>query len=489
MGGAGSSASPALRTPRRLVAVATLVLAVVAYWLLPIDGQVLVTAGGSSAAWPRLEVEPGPAEAILTIGDVTPWGNVVATVDGRHVPLEPVATGAPGVWRWRGAFKPPAAEAYTVAFYRDCNRGCVERGRLGVGTPDARTRPAPPGIPTQLGVVFAAPGRDWHGRAGWSVELLYCRAADGQRWGQHGLADTVAGASRAGLRTLVRVAYDVGQSIPPADDQVALAGFLDCLERAARDDRLQGVYGYVIGSGFNTAAENRLGAPVTARWYARVFNGYGLAPGRGDTVVERLRAANPRARVLVGPVTPWATDQAGELPDPSGAPWLDYMNTLVAALDEAARARAAAGVALTAPDGFAVQAPGRVDAPALGGRGAEEPRTDLPDPRWPGAQAGFRVYRDWLAIVNRHGSTAGRPLYITATNTFVADAGVPPAQNYPAGWLRTALAVVAAEPQVRALIWFLDEPTEDGAWDFFSLTRRAGRLVDAADDLDALLRG
>ena len=145
-------------------------------------------------------------------------------------------------------------------------------------------------------------------------------------------------------------------------------------------------------------------------------------------------------------------------------------------------------VGLPIPDGFAVQAPGRVDAPALGGRGAEEPRTDLPDPRWPRAQAGFRVYRDWLAVVNRYGSTAGRPIFISATNTFVADAGVPPAQNYPAGWLRSALAVVAAEPQVQALIWFLDEPTDDGAWDFFSLTRRAGRLIDAADELDALLR-
>src|SRR5206468_7176559 len=117
--------------------------------------------------------------------------------------------------------------------------------------PPARTRPAAPGIPSQLGVVFAAPERDWHGRAGWNVELLYCRA----------------------------------------------------------------------------------------------------------------------------------------------------------------------------------------DAAALGGRGAEEPRTDLPDPRWPRAQAGFRVYRDWLAVVNRYGSTAGRPIFISATNTFVADAGVPPAQNYPAGWL------------------------------------------------------
>jgi hypothetical protein len=477
------------RPRRRALVAAASLLAVLAYWLLPIRGQVLVTTGGSGLGWPRIEVESGPTEAILTIGDVTPWGNVAAAVDGRRVPIEPVAAGPPGVWRWRGAFKPPASDAYTVVFYRDCNRGCVERGRLGVGTPPARTRPAAPGIPSQLGVVFAAPERDWHGRAGWNVELLYCRADDGRRWGIHGLADAVARTSTAGLRTLVRVAYDVGQSIPPTDDQVALTGYLDCLERAARDDRLQDVYGYVIGSGFNSAGENRLGRPVTARWYARVLNGYGLAPGRGDTVLERVRAANPRVRVLVGPVTPWATDQAGELPDPSGAPWLDYMNTLVAALDEAARARAAAGVGLAIPDGFAVQAPGRVDAPALGGRGAEEPRTDLPDPRWPRAQAGFRVYRDWLAVVNRYGSTAGRPIYISATNTFVADVGVPPAQNYPAGWLRSALAVVAAEPQVQALIWFLDEPTEDGAWDFFSLTRRAGRLIDAADELDALLRG
>jgi hypothetical protein len=89
--------------------------------------------------------------------------------------------------------------------------------------------------------------------------------------------------------------------------------------------------------------------------------------------------------------------------------------------------------------------------------------------------------------VNRHPSTSGLPLYVTATNTFAPDAPVPPAQSYRPGWLRTAAEVVETEPQVHALIWFLDDPTGDGAWDFFSLATRPGRLADAAADLDRLL--
>ncbi len=66
---------------------------------------------------------------------------------------------------------------------------------------------------------------------------------------------------------------------------------------------------------------------------------------------------------------------------------------------------------------------------------------------------------------------------------------MPPAQNYPRGWLTAALAEINAEPQVRALCWFLDEDRSgDDRWDYFSLTRQPGRLLDAAEELDALLQ-
>jgi hypothetical protein len=480
-----------LRLGGRARALLLVGLALVGWWLLPLEGRVLVTGGsGPAGQWPRMELDPPApspgAPATLTVTDTVAWPHVALMVGGAHVRLEPQAELRPGVWSWRATFAaPPAGRADDAVFYRDCHQGCVERGRLGLGAQRPAVPPRPL-LPTKLGVVFAAPDRDWHGRQGWDVELLYCTADDEPRWGLHGLAEVVHAALENGLRVLVRVAYDRGQSLPPPDDQIALTRYLACVERAARDGRLRSVYGWVIGSGYNTAGENMAanGRATTPEWYARVFNGHGLEATRTDNVVARIRSANPSARVLVGPVTPW-----GDEPAVRGdqAPWLQYMDALVGALDRSTRAKAALGVGLAGPDGFAVQAPGRPDAPPARGREAEEPRLDLPHPVWPGAQWGFRVYRDWLAIVNRHPSTSGLPVYVTATNTYVPDAPVPPAQSYRPGWLRTAAEVVEAEPQVHALIWFLDDATGDGAWDFFSLARRPGRLTDAAADLDRLL--
>ena len=81
------------------------------------------------------------------------------------------------------------------------------------------------------------------------------------------------------------------------------------------------------------------------------------------------------------------------------------------------------------------------------------------------------------------------PVYITSSNTFAPDEGTPPAQNYPQGWLTSALEVINGEPQVQALCWFLDEDRSgDTRWDWFSLTRHPGRLIYAAEEFDALLQ-
>ncbi|RLC98280.1 MAG: hypothetical protein DRI77_05390, partial [Chloroflexi bacterium] len=106
-----------------------------------------------------------------------------------------------------------------------------------------------------------------------------------------------------------------------------------------------------------------------------------------------------------------------------------------------------------------------------------------------GAQAGFRVYRDWLHVINAYPATQGLPVYITSANTFAPDEPVPPAQNYPRGWLTAALDVVNEEPQIKALCWFLDYFPHDTQWEWFSLTRQPGRLLDAAEEFDLLLRG
>jgi len=454
------------------------------YWLLPISGQVVVMPDRSGAAlWPQMRLDPAspsPGQKVtLWVTDVVPWTHVLLTVNGQPAQLEEWPTGPDDALVWEWTFAIPDDGDCTLVFYHDCHTGCVERGRVVVGAEQPFT---PAGLmPTKLGVVFANPRRDWHGRSGWDVELTYARLAGEEYWGIDDLAVRVHQATAQGLRVLVRVDYDQGQSLPPADDYLALTEYLQYLQRLARDERLREVYGYFLGSGYNAQG-------VTPEWYARVFNGYGEEVSHTDNAVQVMRAENPRVRVLVGPVQPWNTDQDGERHYVIDVPWLNYMNTLVAALDEGARAKAAAGIPLAAPDGFAVQAPGRPGAPELAGRdGAEEPRLDLRRAAWNGALAGFRVYEDWLDIINGYPTTQGLPVYITSANTFAPDEGIPPAQDYPRGWLTTALEVVNGEPQVQALCWFLDYFPHDTQWEWFSLTRQPGRMIDAAEEFDMLL--
>jgi hypothetical protein len=442
----------------------------------------------------------GPDQALtIQVTDDQPWGHVLLTVDGKPAKLETSWPNSGGTWTWQWTYnlqqpgsvqRPRDAQ---LVFYHDCETGCVERGRAasgGQGGAATLVRPDA-GLPTKLGVVFTDPDRDWHGRQGWVVELTYARLPQEIQWGIDDLAARAFAARAKGLRVLVRVDYDRTQSLPPTDSYPALAEYLQYLRRLARDDRLREVSGYVVGSGFNALDANALSRerPVTPTWYARLFNGYGEAASRSDNVVQVVRQENPRVKVLVGPVRPWVADQNGEVRWRVDVPWLNYMDSLVAALDEGARAKATAGVALAAPDGFALQAPGRPEAARLVGRsGAEEPRLDLRRAEWDEAQAGFRVYRDWLEIVNAYPTTRGLPVYITSTNTFAPDDGVPPAENYPAGWLTTALHVIDAEPQVAALCWYLDGPLGDRQWDSFSLTRGMGRVAEASRELDELLR-
>ncbi|MBN1248175.1 MAG: hypothetical protein JXC32_10995, partial [Anaerolineae bacterium] len=465
------------------------------YWLLPISGRVLVIPGDLSAGlWPRFAMEFTPSEAgqlaTVTVTDIEPWSFVQLLVNDTPAQSQGQAVEQAGTWTWTWRYTVPEGAGYQLAFYHDCHTGCKERGRLAVGTPPADL---PAGPPTKLGVVMANPDRDWHGRSGWVVEVAYAQRPEDAYWGLDDLASRVAGHHTKGLRVLVRVDYEQRQSLPPTDDYVALAEYMAYVRRVLRDDRLRDIYGIIIGSDYNTQDASAIAPdrPTTPTWYARLFNGYGEEPTHSDNIVQIARAENPQARIIVGPLRPWSTDQSGALaPGGPDVPWLRYMNTLVAYLDEAARTKGAGGVPLAAPDGFDVQAPGNPDAPELSDAlRSEEPRRDLSREGWDGAQAGFRVYRDWLAIINAYPTTRGLPVYIISTNTYNRVGDIPPAQNYPAGWLTTALDVVNQEPQVKALVWFLDDFPHSDEWDWFSLTDQPGRLVDAAEEFNLLLRG
>lgn len=452
------------------------------------SGEVILRIGPEiEGPWPRFRVnppDPQPGNMVtLEVRDRVPWAYILLTVNGMPATLQRVEPQpASKTWRWVWDFRMPEGPV-VVAFYRDCQEGCRLRGRLALGEPEPPFAAAPQ--PTKIGLVFPHLVRDWKGHSGWAVDLTYAQLAEDPDWGVDALAARVARYEAQGLRVLVRVDYDRGQTLPPAGDPEALMHYLHYLERLARDDRLQGVYAYFLGSGPNELTSNQLASdrPVTPAWYARLINGYGESPARTDNAVGMIRAANPRARLLVGPIRPWVRDQDGERQYRVNAPWLNYFNTLVAFIDEATRAKVAIGMWNPGPDGFALHVPGWPEAArAMGLPEGEEPQHDLRDVN--GARIGFSVLFDWLEIINAYPTTRGRPVYITATNTYVPGEGVPPAYNYPRGWLTAAWSVVAQESQVEALCWFLDD---DPQWEEFSLWRRKGRLWDAAEEFDNLL--
>jgi hypothetical protein len=238
----------------------------------------------------------------------------------------------------------------------------------------------------------------------------------------------------------------------------------------------------------NGANSQSPGNPVTPAWYAQLFNGYAADPDKHNNAIETIRSENQQVRVLVGPINPWNSDQNGDIPFQIDLPWLNYMNTMVHFINEGVVAKTAVGFSDTAPDGFAIQAFGRVNELTPDQR-AQEPFLDIYLPEWGEGQAGFRVYEEWLAVINSYPYTVGKPAYINAANTFDTLTGEQPAGNYPAGWLTNALRAINAEPQIVALCWFIDSFPHDNQWEMFSLTQPRGLLLDAAEEFELLLDG
>lgn len=458
-----------------------LVLGSIIYWLLPIDGN-LVLQTNQQAGWPQIWFErDAQDQQWIYVRDNQPWVYVALTLDGTSLQRDQQFAAGSEPWTWRWSTTNSNLTQADIRFYHDCDRGCQERGSLMLGQPE----PTPTSRQsTLLGAMFANPERDWHGRAAWSVDLVYALRADESQWSVDALASRVAAAHKAGLRVIIRVAYDQGQSLPPNDDETALAIFLRFCQRLAHDQRLQAVYGYSIGNGYNSLGENSLSqAPLTPAWVARILVGYGVAVERHDNVIETMRGLNPQLKLLVGPVRPWSTEADGAWSDPLNQPWLNYFNSLLVLLDQTIRLKHQQQINV-APDGFALSTAGW---PERSADPAKEPLNDLYLAQSGKAQRGFRVYRDWLTIINRYPSTANRPVYITATNTFHPEQERTPLENYPKGWLSNALAEVSGNPQVQALCWFVDLPFGQ-QWYEWSLSEPQGKLHEAAQEFDQLLR-
>ncbi len=465
---------------------ALLALGALLYWLLPISGRLTYVPESvfSAETYPHITVEREDEALAVVVRDVTPWTFVrLETDNGSAELVQHGEQDRNGLWLWRWDVT-DTEQVDALELFHSCSTGCQAWGSSR-SAPEAAPDTTPARTPTKLGVVLANKDRDWHGRQGWDVEITYAKLADEEFWGVDDLANRVRLAQAKGLRVLVRVEYDQGQSLPAPNDAIALDDYLRFAERLARDVRLQQVHGFIIGSNFNTNGGNSQAPdnPVTPEWYARVFNGYGLDPLQQDNAVEVIKRENAQARVIAGPVNPWNQDRNATPTYEIDVPWLNYMFATVQLLDEGARAKAEAGVGSVAPDGFAIQAFGRV-----ADHGAQEPLTNLNDDAFPGAQMGFRIFEDWLAIINRFDHTRGKPVYINATNTFDPLSGSLPAENYPAGWLTNAYAAVNAEPQIEALCWFIDGFVHDEQWAMFSLIEPRGSLAVAATEFETLLQ-
>lgn len=298
-----------MRKNRRWISWMLLFLvAIIIYWLIPIDGTVLVVGGDKQPGpWPRFDVQsPSKAgtSAQIIIRDIGPWSYVNLVVDGNvAVPQgSPSKSGAIYTWKW--SYVVPNSPSYTLTFYKNCHTGCEKRGEISFGAAELLSEEK--FTPTKLGVVMPDLERDWHGRSGWAVEITYAARPEEPYWGIDDLSTRIAAHAENGLRVLVRVDYDQLQSVPPADDFVALSEYLAYFSRLSRDARLDYVYGYIVGNEYNTVDAGALSPdrPVTPEWYARVFNGYGENPNHSDNVLQTVRNENQHARIIVGPVRP-----------------------------------------------------------------------------------------------------------------------------------------------------------------------------------------
>ena len=183
--------------------------------------------------------------------------------------------------------------------------------------------------------------RDWHGRSGWAVEITYAARPEEPYWGIDDLATRIAAHAENGLRVLVRVDYDQQQSVPPADDFVALSEYLAYFSRLSRDARLEYVYGYIVGNEYNTVDAvaiiagsiqlHQNGMPVSLMAMVKI-------PIIQTMLYKPSGMKTNMSRVIVGPVRPWSFDADGRITHTTQYALAElYEHTSVAYLDESGK--------------------------------------------------------------------------------------------------------------------------------------------------------
>jgi hypothetical protein len=345
-----------------------------------------------------------------------------------------------------------------------------------------------------IGAQWTNNSRNWTGpggaKSGSDIQLVYAtgiiQATDPNGTTQVG--SRVHGSVSAGRNVFVRVDYAPGQSIPPSGNDSARTSYVTFLQSLCGNSSFSRVFGRIIGNEFNTSIENQTGPAVTPTWYARVFNGYNAPVGDTGNAVQFIKAVQPGAQVLVGPVGPWNPDQGSD--DGSqysiNMAWLNYFNELCRKIYSGASAK---GLSV---DGFAIHAYGRPGAinPNTGQPyGSSEPHNDIQGGGWaPGAWAGFTVYKNWRDIINQLSTVV--PIWITETNTHT-DTDAPSSQSYPSDWYIQALAEISgAGKRFQSVCWFVDQNTggsPTSPWVNDSLTVGNGNCSQASADFNTAL--
>jgi len=322
---------------------------------------------------------------------------------------------------------------------------------------------------------------------GWDVELLFATAIDqvNDPNGRSAVGARATQAKNLGLRVLVRVDHAPGQALPPTGDDAARTEYVLFLQAICQDAVYRdNVFGYIIGNEPNLRAENQrlnwaAGQRLTPEWYARICVGFGADPGDTGNAYSSIKTFQPNAWVLVGGVAPWSGDSGSDDADrwQRDEPWLNYFHAVC-------RRISSVGASIGRwPDAFAIHAYGRTGLPGSDGFSREEPHREVPFGTQ-GAQGGFRVYRDWLAIIDATGFDRALPIFVTETNTLTV---APSSQSYPGGWYLEALQELrAAGPRFYALCWFVDNDPS-GGWVNERLTNAQGNCVLANEDFNAAI--
>jgi hypothetical protein len=349
-----------------------------------------------------------------------------------------------------------------------------------------------------LGCHWLDPKRAIFRKPTFTVELLYRQGgADQFQW--DATRERVDGyikrrAAGEPLQVALRADYAHRQSLPPADNDDAVAEYVEWLQAIADDDVFGRCEWLVCGNEPNLAVENeRMGQPMPAAWVARVVYGHGRPAEETDNAFQFVRSRNPRIQVLLPAIAPYSPEMWGSrgmppFPDgdevrPGWSPWESYQFDLFASAYDNNWHTPLGEVK------SALHTYGRIGSDGTDNGGSDEPNRDVREDQYK-AQFGTRWLGDALYLFRKaqneiYGTEYDPWVLVTECNTWHPPD--TPRLNYAAGWWNSAVNYVHGLPNVMGLAAFVDEDL-DGSFGDMSMSSAEGHLPEWSADFDQLIR-